>query len=200
MSMRQTEFDAFGALLITVGDYYGKKLAPATVQLYWNALHKLDFVTVKSALNQHVQLSKFMPTISEVLDAVRVMDGRPTPEEAWAMVARSLNDEGVTIVWTEEMAAAFGIALGLQEDRVAARMAFKETYVRAVQEARGQGLPVKWTASLGTNPLGREGPLVEAAKIGRLPGDYVRGLLPYQAEPSKEIFALLSGDKARLTA
>src|SRR5690348_4777334 len=110
LRMKADDFDPFSKLLITVADYYGKKLAPATIQLYWNALGKLEFSAVKQLLNVHVQTSRFMPTISEVLDAAQNLDGRPSPEEAWATVARSLNDESVTIVWTDEMATSFGVA------------------------------------------------------------------------------------------
>lgn len=198
--MNQEEFNDFSRLLVTVGEYYGKALKPATITLYWKALSRLELEVVKRLLNQHVQTSRFMPTISEILDVVRVMDGRPDAEAAWAAVARSLNDEGVTIVWTEEMAGAFGVALGLQEDRVAARMAFKETYERLVQESRAQARPVKWSASLGHDSMGREGPLVEAMKQGKLPREYVAGLLPSNVTMSPEVLALLKPDKPRLTA
>jgi hypothetical protein len=178
--MNPSDFDPFSELLTTLADYYGRKLAPATIQLYWNALAGHDFETVKALCTEHVKTQKFMPAISEILDALRTMDGRPNAEEAWATVAKSLNDEGLTVVWTEEMASAFGVALGLQDDRVAARMAFKEAYEEAVREARSAGAPAKWIASLGHDPAGREGPLIEAVRRRRLSVDHVRGLLPYR--------------------
>lgn len=188
--MNQKDFDPFSDLLMTVSDYYGRKLAPASIQLYWNALTAFDFEVVKRLFNEHVKTSKFMPSIAELLDVLRTMDGRPNPEEAWAMVARSLNDEGVTIVWTAEMAHSFGVALGLQDDRIAARMAFKEAYQQAVKDARAHGRPAKWMPSLGHDRSGREGPLIEAAKLGRLSVHHVRGLLPHN-EVNHEVLALL---------
>lgn len=188
--MNQSEFRDFSTLLVGIADYYGKTLQPATIQLYWNALSRLEFEAVKRLLNAHIQTSRFMPSIAEILDACRAMDGRPDAEAAWAVVARSLNDEGVTVVWTEEMAAAFGVALGLQNDRVAARMAFKEAYERLVREARARGVPVRWMASLGHDVGGREGPLMAAVKEGRLTADQVVGLLPHRADPSPEVRAL----------
>lgn len=178
--MNQNEFDNFSELLVSVADYYGKSLKPAAIQFYWNALSALDFDTVQNLVNEHVKTKEFMPKISELLDTVRNLDGRPSPEEAWSMVARSLNDEGATIVWTYEMAAAFGVALGLQDDRIGARMAFKEAYAGAVRAARKEGRWVRWTPSLGHDVNGREGPLLEAAKLGRLTVNHVRGLLPYR--------------------
>ena len=188
--MKQAEFDAFSKLLIGIADYYGKTLQPATIGLYWNALAKLEFETVKRLLNAHVQTSRFMPTIAEILDAARTMDGRPDAEWAWAAVARALNDESVTIVWTVEMAEAFGVALGLKHDRVAARMAFKETYERLVREARAKGEPAAWSPCLGQDPTGREGPIVAAVKAGRLSKEALK-LIPYRGPVPEEVRALL---------
>lgn len=188
--MNQKDFDPFTELLTTVADYYGRKLAPASIQLYWNALTAFDFALVKRLFTEHVKASKFMPSIAELLDMLKVMDGRPNPEEAWAMVARSLNDEGLTLVWTEEMAQAFGVAIALQDDRIAARMAFKESYEQAVKAARSAGRAAKWTPSLGHDVAGREWPLIEAAKLGRLNVDQVRGLLPHRGV-NHEVLALV---------
>src|ERR1043165_278765 len=69
-------------------------------------------------------------TIADVIQ--RLDDGRPGPEEAWAMIPQ---DEAPSVVWTQEMASAFGIALPLMDDPVAARMAFKEAYAKAVAKA-----------------------------------------------------------------
>lgn len=195
--MNQRDFDPFSELLTTVSDYYGRKLAPGTIQLYWNALSGFDFEVVKRLFTEHIQTNKFMPAISELLDAMRTMDGRPNAEEAWAMVAKSLNDEGVTIVWTEEMASAFGVALGLQDDRIAARMAFKEAYESAVQDARKQAKPAHWMPSLGHDPSGREGPLIEAAKKGRLTLAHIRALLP--RELSSDVVALIEQANGKMS-
>ena len=188
--MNKDEFKDFSGLLAGIADYYNKTLQPATIQLYWNALSKLEFPAVKALLNAHIQTSRYMPTIAEILDAARSMDGRPDAEAAWATVARSLNDEGVTIVWTAEMAEAFGVALGLQNDRIAARMAFKETYERLVQAARAAGRPANWSASLGHDAAGREGPIVAAVKQGLLTRDALY-LIPVKGEPSTEIKTLM---------
>lgn len=130
-------------------------------------------------------------TLVDIID--RIPGGLPGPEEAWAMVAPSLNDERVTIVWTDEMSAAFGVALGLQDDPVAARMAFKETYSRLRSEARDKGIPVIWRASLGSDPSGREGPLLDAAEKGRLPAAHIQTLLPHLEPAHPRVAALLAG-------
>lgn len=131
-------------------------------------------------------------TIEAVL--TRLDDGRPGPEEAWAMIPR---DEATSVVWTDEMARALGVAQPLldEDDQVAGRMAFLETYRRLVQEARDASSPVKWTPSLGWDAHGREGVLLEAVRLGRLTAQHVAGLLPYRDEPHPEIAAALAGQK-----
>ena len=103
-------------------------------------------------------------TVADVIQ--RLEDGRPGADEAWAMLPRS---ESESIVWTDEMSSAFGIAAPLMdEDKTAARMAFREAYKRAVDESREQRKPVNWTASLGHDPRGREQALKRAVELGRL--------------------------------
>lgn len=97
----------------------------------------------------------------------RLDDGRPGPQEAWAIVAPCLRDEGPTIVWTDDMAQAFGVALSC-EDSIAARMAFLESYNTLCQQARDAGRKVTWTQCLGHDQSGRDGPLLAAVAAGRL--------------------------------
>lgn len=121
-------------------------------------------------------------TIADVIQ--RLDDGRPGVEEAWAMVPQ---DEARSVVWTQEMASAFGVALPLLDDPVAARMAFKEAYLKAVATARDQGLPPQWTPSLGHDPYGRESALMEAVEKGRMKLESAQRLLPHlQASPEFE--------------
>lgn len=114
--------------------------------------------------------------ISDVIE--RLDDGRPGPEEAWAMIPR--NEEG-SVVWTREMAEAFGVVYTMIEDgdMVAARMAFIETYKSKCSEARNNSVPIKWEASLGHDKNGREHVLIDALEKGRLPASQVAILLPY---------------------
>jgi len=129
-------------------------------------------------------------TLADILS--RLDDGRPGPEEAWAIVSPALADERVTIVWTEEMALASAPARAIADDVVAARMAFLECYRRMVQQARDDKEPVKWCPSLGYDAAGRAGPLLDAVRRGRLGVQHVAGLLPHREAPAPEVAALLS--------
>lgn len=109
----------------------------------------------------------------------RIDDGRPGAEEAWAMIPK--NESG-SVVWTDEMAEAFGIAYPLiaDGDTVQARMAFTEAYRDRCNKARDAGIKVKWAPSLGHDPMGREHVLMDAVEKGKLTASHVSGLLPYR--------------------
>ncbi len=113
--------------------------------------------------------------ISDVID--RIDDGRPGPEEAWAMIPK---EEYKSVVWTREMAESFGIALPLIEegDHIAARMAFIETYKAKCLDARNNHVLVHWEPSLGHDKNSREHVLREAAEKGRLTQEHVLSLFP----------------------
>lgn len=104
-------------------------------------------------------------TVADVI--ARIDDGRPGPEEAWAMMPR---DEATTVVWTDEMNEAWGRALPLLDagDAVAARMAFVETYRAAVTKARADRVRPRWSVSPGTDAEQRRMAIEDAVKRGRL--------------------------------
>ena len=125
------------------------------------------------------QLKKL--TFTDILD--RLPNGHPGPEEAWATIANGMSDESRTIIWSDEMREAYGVARGCSEDDVAARMAFKETYQRLVSEARSAGRQPNWTVSQGTDKAGRERAILEGLKTGRLSPGYAKRVLPHVDDP-----------------
>lgn len=96
-----------------------------------------------------------------------------------------------SVVWTQEMAEAYGVALPLLDEPVQARMAFLEAYRDRVRAARDSGAPVRWVPSLGTDPHGREAALVAAVGAGRLSVSHATALLPVSA--SQAVIQRLSG-------
>lgn len=119
-------------------------------------------------------------TLPDVLD--RLPGNHPGAEEAWSICAGCLNDERLTVVWTQEMAQSFGVALGLHNDPVAARMAFKETYNANVARARLESRMPTWSVSPGLDKNGRELAILDAVEKGRISTDYARAVLPYHRE------------------
>jgi len=114
------------------------------------------------------------PTLSDVLS--RIDDGRPGAEEAWAMLPKS---EADSVVWTGEMAGAFGtVSEMIGVDSIAARMAFREVYVRMVTEARANRRTTHWVPSLGHNKAGHEPVLRDAVAKNRLTISQATALIP----------------------
>lgn len=132
---------------------------------------------MKALVRCRKELKPRMLTLSEIIS--RIDDGRPGAEEAWAMIPKS---EFASVVWTAEMAEAFGICYKLIEegDTVQARMAFIEAYRDRVARARDSGIKVQWMPSLGHDPQGREQVLMDAVEKGRLTAKHVSQLLPYR--------------------
>lgn len=88
--------------------------------------------------------------------------------------------EAQSVVWTDEMAAAFNVALPLLEEgqQVAARMAFKEAYIAEVAKARDQRKAPNWQVSLGHDIHGREPVLRQAVELKRIASEYAAELIP----------------------
>lgn len=127
-------------------------------------------------------------TVADVV--MRIDDGRPGAEEAWALIPM---DEHGSVVWTDEMAKAFGVASPLLNagEVVPARMAFKEAYNKLVSEARDAGVPVAWSASLGHDPNAREAAVLLAVDKGRLTLAQARDAVPSLPAPSSRVLSLV---------
>lgn len=129
---------------------------------------------IQAALERCCREVKGRLALADIIQ--RIDDGRPGVEEAWAIVDRARKDANSTIVWTTEMAEAFGVVEHMDDD-IAARMSFKEAYKRSCEEAKLERIPVKWMPSLG-DYNGRSGPLLDAVRLGRLEASHVRNLVP----------------------
>lgn len=177
--MREADFDEFGELLDAVCSLLSRgSYVPSAVNtaLWFRSLAGYDLATVRAAFDAHVvdpQRGRFVPTPADLIaqiDGAVASDGRPGPEEAWAIALRS-RDEADTVVWTTEIAQAVAIAKPVLDagDEVGARMAFRETYNRLVDRAREQRMPAAWTASLGHDPERRDAAITAAVAAGQLP-------------------------------
>ena len=153
----------------------GRVFSEAAARVFVADLSAYPEDQVIGALTRCRKECRGLLTVADVVS--RLDDGRPGAEEAWAMVPKS---ESETAVWTTEASQAFGVAVRLLDrgEEVAARMAFKETYLRMVAQAREHGDPVKWHVSLGHDQHARSGPILEAVKAGRIAPDQAQEYLP----------------------
>lgn len=172
--MRPCEDEKLLEVVITTGEIYGKQVSLAAVVMFLADLDGYSSDQISMALAKCRKDLKTFPSVSDVI--ARINDGRPGVEEAWAMIPK---DENRSVVWTKEMAEAFGVCRCLlQDDPIAARMAFKETYLRLTSEARMQNKPIEWQPSLGLDIDGREDVLKIAFEKQQLTFEHVRSILP----------------------
>lgn len=165
------------ATVKAMAEIYGKTMTDAAALLYLAALAHLPEAACQAALQRCLKELRQFPTVADVLARAQALDGRPGPEEAWALLPK---DEAATAVWTDEMADAYRIARTLMRegDMIGARMAFKEAYLARVQEARDAGRAAAWSATLGHDVEGRRVVIEEAVRLGRLPAEQARAMLP----------------------
>lgn len=155
----------------------GDKWEAAHAGFYGATLKAWPDEIARAVVNRCADTMTFRPSRAELLATLQSSDGRPGPEEAWGMIPKS---EDATAVWTDEMCLAAGAAQPLLNagDKIAARMAFKESYTHFVAEARAAGTPVNWQVTLGYDKAGREGPIKDALAKGRLTARQAYALIP----------------------
>lgn len=183
--MVENDFPVFAKMLDTVYSLHGKSLNAEAKALFFRAMAQFPLPMVRAAMDGHVRdpnRGQYPPKPADLMAQIVghvVDDGRPGADEAWA-IALTSRDEAETVVWTQEIAAAFDVCRPVLDagDEVGARMAFKDAYNRLVTEARREGQPVAWTASLGWDIERREVALRSAVTRNQLAAPAVAALLP----------------------
>lgn len=158
----------------------GTEMSEAAATVFAKKLAVYPEQMAMAALDKCVDECRHRLTLADVIS--RIDDGRPGPEEAWAMVPK---DEGTSVVWSDEMCGAYGMAASLiaNGDMIAARMAFLESYRKLVSAARARKYQVNWEPSLGHDPLGREDAIRQAVDVGRLTTQQAKYYLPNFGKP-----------------
>lgn len=153
----------------------GKVFSPAAARQFAADLSAYPESQVLGALERCRREVKGVLTLADVIS--RLDDGRPGADEAWAMIPR---DETQSVVWTDEMALAYGVARPLLAagEPIAARVAFRECYARVVTLARCEQREPQWRLSPGYDPAGRELAVSDAVSKGRLTPQQAMRLLP----------------------
>jgi len=153
----------------------GLALSPAAAEMLARDLAGFDERLLMAALARCRMELRGTLRLPDIL--ARIEDGRPSVEEAWATMPKT---ELASVVWTDEMAFAWGVASPrlAKGDIVGARQAFREAYSKAVLDARIQREPVRWVPSLGSDVASRESVLREAVQKRRLTPAHLEQLLP----------------------
>lgn len=176
--MVERDFEPFCGMLQDVWGFYPQAKVPSSGQMamFFRAVSEHSIATVRAAFDAHVRhplRGKYPPLPADVnfqIEGEVAQDGRPGPEEAWS-IALQAADEMATLVWTEEISQAWGIArvIFAQGDEVGARMAFKEAYARLVLGARQAGKAAAWSETIGHDAEQRDRALERAYAAGLLP-------------------------------
>lgn len=176
--MHEPDFEPFLALLDDVAELLnrGKPLTATQKAMYFRAMAAHPYEVVRKALDAHVrdpERGRFFPMPADLLAQLQgaaQADGRPGADEAWSIAVLGF-DERVTIVWTAEIAEAWGIAKPVFDlgDEVGARVAFRDAYNRLVAAARAACRAPAWTAALGFDTAGRAKAIAAAVERGLLP-------------------------------
>ena len=176
MAHPETPDSALAAAISLTAEVCGKALSLAAAGMLADDLGDFNESVVMDALARCRLELQGPLKMSDIL--ARIADGRPDIDEAWAMMPQN---EYASVVWTDEMAQAWGAVLPLLDagDVGGARTAFRETYAKAVLEARIRREPAHWTPSLGSDVAGRERALLDALRKRRLSFSHVKQLLPF---------------------
>jgi hypothetical protein len=184
------------ASFLTLG---GESPEVDVMRMWWATLQQFAIDDVRQAFGEYVRRGKYQPKPADIIEIIERLkpDGRPLPDEAWAMVPR---DEAQSVIMSDEIATAMQVAQPLLDagDQIAARMAFRDAYTRAVEENRRVGKQPRWFPSLGHDPHGRAKAIADAVEKKRITMDRAETILPHAIDEVKKILGV--DDKtARLT-
>jgi hypothetical protein len=152
------------------------------VEMWWRALGTYPDGAILRSAERHLTTCKFKPQLADLVEGCRAQVDNQWlgPDEAWALMPKSELDSALL---TSEMAEAMGVATPLLEmgDRVAARMAFRDAYMRLVEKAKIENRSPSYFPSWGTDKV-QHAPLVaNAVKRGQLTVDRAVEFLPEHA-------------------
>lgn len=188
---REAERGSLVDLISLTAEICGQPLSAPAVEMLADDLSLFDDAAICSALARCRLELRGPLRLGDILE--RIDDGRPDADEAWAMIPA---DEHDSVVWTEEMAQAWGIALPLLNagDAAKAQSVFRNAYEKSVLEARVRREPPRWTPSLGLDASGREMALREAVTKGRATQAQASQLLGHRLDMPMEENEFAQGD------
>ena len=165
--------------IVATAEIMGREISPASAMMMAKDLEQYPIDVMITALTHLRRDAKARFSIGAIIEQIEKLnpDGRPTPDEAWAMIPRS---ESESVVMTEEMAEAMRYAQPLLDcnDQVAARRAFLDAYSRIVEKNKLTGIAPRWFPSLGDDKNGRGAALAEAVRLGRIEAAHAVSLMP----------------------
>jgi hypothetical protein len=164
--------------LAGTAELMGAQLSPIALAMMAKDLQEYEPAVLMQALSNVRKASKFFNLNAIIVEVEKLKpDGRLGADEAWAVYP---HNEADSAVLTDEISEAMHIALPLLNmgDKIGARMAFKEAYVRIVAANKAANIQPKWFPSLGSDKDSRDQVISDAVRQGRLTSDHAQSLLP----------------------
>lgn len=157
--MQPDDYDEFSSLLDAAYDLLGKTpqakvISAGSKALFFSALAQYPMAEVRSALSAHVREGTFTPVPNDI--KTQIERRQPVQwigaDEAWAQVPKLETEPGLLNQVTSCALAAASEFLEMpRPDLVAARMAFKQTYDRLVDQEKLAGrAPSYWVSPGGS--------------------------------------------------
>lgn len=182
--MKTTDAQDFHELLSGVLGFYAKpQPGDIEAQIWWETMQRFELSDIRAALTAHIQhpeRGRFAPKPADVIAAMqeRIRSQWPSADEAWA-TALQASDERATVVWSEEASKAFADCQPIMAsgDAIGARMAFKASYERELQQAIRELRTPRHTVSLGHDPAQRIEAVELAVQRGQLAHEHGERLL-----------------------
>ncbi|MDD2711323.1 MAG: hypothetical protein PHU77_00245 [Simplicispira sp.] len=181
--------------IIGTAELLGQEIKPTAADMLADDLSSYPRPVLAAALSRVRTEHTGRLTPKAIIDRIDEAMGRPGANEAWAVAVTAM-DENNTVVWTDEMAQAWGMAQSIAGggDMVGARMAFISAYERLVRTAREERRMPSVTVSVGWDADGRTAAVEKAVQLGYMPADQAQQYLPAPAAaPGFNAVALLTG-------
>jgi len=192
--MDNRAFQEFSEELEVAFELKGKPpLSDRALAMWFRLLSGYSLRDSLAALDSFTASSPYAPTPDRLIESMKALDGRPTAEEAWATALLSSN-EAETIIWTDEIAQALSLGAGdllADGDRTAARMAFRDSYNRLVNQSRESGASVNVWISQGHDAQRRDAAVEQAVAKGLISHERGKTLMIGKQAPINKPFLRL---------
>ena len=170
--MQNTDVDEFTDFWSSAWEAVGRNLTARAIEFTFEALNAYTLDEIRKAVALHMQGQKGRnpPTVADVVDIIGSHTGSVNADEAWG-AAVSAADETLTVIWTQPMAEAWGVAQPIFNagDEVGARMAFRAHYERDIAVLRAKGIAPTYWVSQGSDEVQRVSVVQDGIRRGLLP-------------------------------
>lgn len=176
------ELEIAKAIALLTTEYDLPTFAEERIEMWMEALRGFPPGSVLASTRRYIAGNKFKPQLADIVaGCVAQVDGNwMGADEAWALMPKSEYDSAML---TDEMAQAMAAASALLQmgDKVAARMAFKDTYCRLVERAKIEGRNPVYFPSFGVDSQGRVAMLANAVNAKQITLDRATTVFPEAA-------------------